>query len=60
MTPAYETDPRLPKVVPREEWYASPAVPNGSEPPRQAPESAQIHGEPAAASIEDIKSRGDD
>ena len=26
MTPAYEGDPERPKVVPREQWYAAPAV----------------------------------
>jgi len=26
MTPAYETDPRVPKVVPRKDWYAPPAA----------------------------------
>jgi small-conductance mechanosensitive channel len=29
MTPAYEGDPERPKVVPREEWFASPAQPGG-------------------------------
>jgi small-conductance mechanosensitive channel len=28
MTPAYEMDPQQPKVVPRAQWYASPAVPD--------------------------------
>jgi hypothetical protein len=27
MTPAYETDPDKPKVVPPAEWYAAPASP---------------------------------
>lgn len=27
MTPAYEGDPEQPKVVPREQWYAAPALP---------------------------------
>jgi hypothetical protein len=27
MTPAYEGDPELPKVVPPENWYAAPAAP---------------------------------
>jgi small-conductance mechanosensitive channel len=27
MTPAYESDPRQPKVVPKEDWYAAPARP---------------------------------
>jgi small-conductance mechanosensitive channel len=31
MTPAYEGDPEIPKVVPRDQWYAAPAKP---EPPR--------------------------
>lgn len=27
MTPAYESDPSEPKVAPRDQWYAAPAVP---------------------------------
>jgi small-conductance mechanosensitive channel len=27
MTPAYETDPEQPKLVPKEQWYAAPALP---------------------------------
>ena len=27
MTPAYETDPEKPKVVPKEEWFSAPAKP---------------------------------
>ena len=27
MTPAYEGDPEQPKLVPKEQWYAAPAVP---------------------------------
>lgn len=27
MTPAYEGDPKQPKLVPRDQWYAPPAVP---------------------------------
>jgi len=27
MTPAYETDTPAPKIVPKEQWYAEPAVP---------------------------------
>jgi small-conductance mechanosensitive channel len=27
MTPAYEGDPEVPKIVPREQWYAAPAPP---------------------------------
>lgn len=30
MTPAYESDPAQPKVVPKQGWYASPAVPPGA------------------------------
>jgi len=30
MTPAYENDPKDLKVVPRDQWYAAPAVPEGS------------------------------
>ncbi len=33
MTPAYEGDPAVPKVVPRDQWYAAPAV-APVEPPR--------------------------
>jgi small-conductance mechanosensitive channel len=29
MTPAYEGDPQEPKLVPPEQWYAAPAVPEG-------------------------------
>jgi small-conductance mechanosensitive channel len=33
MTPAYESDPNQPKIVPKEQWYAAPAkTPNGSQP----------------------------
>jgi hypothetical protein len=28
MTPAYEGDPEQPKLVPRDQWYASPARPD--------------------------------
>jgi small-conductance mechanosensitive channel len=31
MSPSYEADPPQPKVVPREGWYAAPAVPPASE-----------------------------
>jgi small-conductance mechanosensitive channel len=31
MTPAYEGDPEQPKVVPREQWFTSPAAPAGAE-----------------------------
>jgi small-conductance mechanosensitive channel len=31
MTPAYEGDPEQPKVVPREQWFTSPAAPPGSD-----------------------------
>ena len=27
MTPAYEKDPKEPKVVPKEQWFAAPAQP---------------------------------
>jgi hypothetical protein len=30
MTPAYEGDPKKPKLVPKEQWFAAPA--NGAEP----------------------------
>jgi len=32
MSPNYEADPAGPKVVPRERWYAAPAVPESSAP----------------------------
>jgi hypothetical protein len=40
MTPAYEGDPERPKVVPRGQWFASPAEPgplssNGPKPADQ-------------------------
>ncbi len=31
MAPAYEGDPQLPKLVPREQWYAESAVPEKEE-----------------------------
>ncbi len=31
MTPAYEGDPEVPKVVPREQWFAAPAVPESRQ-----------------------------
>jgi len=34
MTPAYELDPAVPKVVPRKDWYASPAAAPRDEPGR--------------------------
>ena len=36
MTPAYEGDPAEPKIVPRNHWYASPAIANTTEPSAQA------------------------
>jgi hypothetical protein len=30
MTPAYEGDPDQPKVVPKEQWFVSPAQPPGA------------------------------
>ena len=30
MTPAYEGDPQIPKVVPREQWYLAPAKPDAA------------------------------
>ena len=30
MTPAYEGDPEIPKVVPKEQWYLAPAKPDAS------------------------------
>ena len=35
MTPAYETDPAIPKVVPKDQWYQPPARAL-EEPPRSA------------------------
>jgi CTP:molybdopterin cytidylyltransferase MocA len=29
MTPAYEGDPEVPKVVPQDQWFAAPAAHNG-------------------------------
>jgi hypothetical protein len=37
MTPAYRGDPEIPKVVPRDQWYAAPAkaeAPRSSDAPR--------------------------
>lgn len=31
MTPAYEGDPKTPKIVPKELWYATPAIPETTE-----------------------------
>ena len=31
MTPAYEGDPEQPKIVPRDQWFARPAVPPSSD-----------------------------
>ena len=33
MTPAYEGDPEQPKLVPKDQWYASPAARDGSDGP---------------------------
>jgi small-conductance mechanosensitive channel len=30
MTPAYEGDPEVPKVVPKEQWYEAPATPTAA------------------------------
>jgi small-conductance mechanosensitive channel len=38
MTPAYEGDPEIPKVVPRDQWYLAPAKPNAAA---GAPRSAR-------------------
>ena len=32
MTPAYETDPQQPKIVPKEQWYSTPARQVPAEP----------------------------
>jgi len=32
MTPAYEGDPEIPKVVPKDQWYLAPAKPDASSP----------------------------
>jgi small-conductance mechanosensitive channel len=31
MTPAYEGDPEVPKIVPKEQWYTAPARPPGGQ-----------------------------
>src|SRR5262245_929392 len=31
MTPAYEGDPEVPKVVPKDQWFSAPAKPGGAE-----------------------------
>jgi hypothetical protein len=31
VSPNYEADPEGPKVVPRDRWYAAPAMPPGAE-----------------------------
>jgi hypothetical protein len=31
MTPAYEGDPEVPKVVPKEQWYLAPAKSEGEK-----------------------------
>jgi small-conductance mechanosensitive channel len=36
MTPAYEGDPAAPKVVPKEQWYARPALPPTKSPDGRA------------------------
>ncbi len=41
MTPAYEMDPKSPKVVPRDQWYAAPAKPGGQ---REGDEGGSIDG----------------
>jgi hypothetical protein len=33
MTPAYEGDPEIPKIVPRDQWYMAPAQPDGPAAP---------------------------
>jgi small-conductance mechanosensitive channel len=53
MTPAYEGDPDQPKVVPREQWYAEPALPpaagaleaGGREPSPTRGGGFQVRGE---------------
>jgi hypothetical protein len=37
MTPAYEGDPELPKVVPKERWYTTPAA-RSSDVPGESPD----------------------
>ncbi|HEU4647667.1 MAG TPA: mechanosensitive ion channel domain-containing protein [Gemmatimonadales bacterium] len=37
MTPAYEGDPDRPKVVPRDQWFAAPAKPDGRLPGAAGP-----------------------
>jgi len=38
MTPAYEGDPQMPKVVPKEQWYLAPAKPDAAP-----TEPARVH-----------------
>jgi small-conductance mechanosensitive channel len=40
MTPAYETDPEQTKVVPRERWYAAPALPPDFEDTSSIPKAS--------------------
>ncbi len=47
MTPAYEGDPQIPKVVPKEQWYLAPANPDAAptEPrPRPGGSEPNRHG----------------
>ena len=44
MTPAYEGDPEQPKIVPPEQWHASPAV---KAPPIEAHAEAKRRRRPA-------------
>lgn len=39
MTPAYEGDPEIPKVVPKEQWFAAPATPQPKPRQEQSGES---------------------
>jgi small-conductance mechanosensitive channel len=40
MTPAYEGDPEIPKIVPRDQWYMAPAKPDPSAAPGSRTQTA--------------------
>jgi hypothetical protein len=40
MTPAYEGDPAIPKVVPRDRWFTDPARPEDASKQAPIPQSA--------------------
>lgn len=53
MTPAYEGDPERPKVVPKEQWYAAPAQPEGPAQPGTPLQAAAPAGDGAALRASD-------